>query len=97
MRNFLVITGSTDGIGKAYAFELASKQFNIVLISRTQSKLDEVANEIRQKHSGVEIKTIAFDFSNGQLSDYEKIIFPVLNEIEVGLLGMLLNNFTVNS
>lgn len=41
-----VITGSTDGIGKEYAFELAKKGFNIVLISRTRAKLVQVANEI---------------------------------------------------
>jgi 17beta-estradiol 17-dehydrogenase / very-long-chain 3-oxoacyl-CoA reductase len=41
-----VVTGSTDGIGKAYALELARRGVNIVLISRTQQKLDEVAAEI---------------------------------------------------
>lgn len=41
-----VVTGSTDGIGKAYAMELARRGVNIVLISRTQQKLDEVAAEI---------------------------------------------------
>lgn len=43
---FLVITGSTDGIGRQYAFELASRGINIILISRTESKLVKVANEI---------------------------------------------------
>lgn len=42
----VVITGSTDGIGKEYAKELAKRGINIVLISRTESKLIEVANEI---------------------------------------------------
>lgn len=41
-----VVTGSTDGIGKAYALELARRGVNVVLISRTQKKLDEVAAEI---------------------------------------------------
>ncbi|KAJ3593702.1 hypothetical protein NHX12_006036 [Muraenolepis orangiensis] len=38
-----VVTGATDGIGKAYAEELARRGFNIVLISRTQEKLDDVS------------------------------------------------------
>ena len=42
----LAVTGSTDGIGKAYAKELARLGFNIVLISRTESKLKDVAKEI---------------------------------------------------
>lgn len=43
-----VVTGSTDGIGKAYATQLALKGFNIVLISRNPQKLSEVAKEISE-------------------------------------------------
>ena len=46
--SFSVVTGATDGIGKAYASKLASFGLNIVLISRTRSKLDRVADEIRK-------------------------------------------------
>lgn len=42
----VVVTGSTDGIGREYAIELAAKGLNIVLVSRTQSKLVELSNEI---------------------------------------------------
>lgn len=81
------MTGSTDGIGKAYAVELAKKGFNLVLISRSNEKLNTVANEIKQKYASAEIKTIAFDFTNANLKDYESIIFSQLNQIEVGILG----------
>lgn len=40
------MTGATDGIGKAYCELLAKKGFNIVLISRTQEKLTDVARQI---------------------------------------------------
>lgn len=43
---FLVVTGATDGIGKAYAEHLAQLGLNVVLISRTQGKLDDVAKDI---------------------------------------------------
>lgn len=49
-----VITGSTDGIGKEYAKELAKRGINIVLISRTESKLVDVANEIGKSSSAIE-------------------------------------------
>lgn len=42
----LVVTGATDGIGKSYAKQLAQQGFNIVLVSRTQAKLEAVAAEI---------------------------------------------------
>lgn len=43
---FAVVTGSTDGIGKAYAKELAKRGMNVVLVSRTLEKLEKVAHEI---------------------------------------------------
>lgn len=41
-----MVTGSTDGIGKSYALELARLGINIVLISRSDDKLKAVAEEI---------------------------------------------------
>ncbi|XP_057605809.1 very-long-chain 3-oxoacyl-CoA reductase-like [Hippopotamus amphibius kiboko] len=41
-----VVTGSTDGIGKSYAEELARHGMKIVLISRLQDKLNQVSSEI---------------------------------------------------
>ncbi|XP_030621489.1 very-long-chain 3-oxoacyl-CoA reductase-B isoform X2 [Chanos chanos] len=84
-----VVTGATDGIGKAYAEELARRGFAIVLISRTQEKLDEVSKAIESKYN-VATKTIAADF--GSLDIYPKI--------ESGLagleIGILVNNVGVS-
>nr|KAF6342907.1 hydroxysteroid 17-beta dehydrogenase 12 [Pipistrellus kuhlii] len=41
-----VVTGSTDGIGKSYAEELARCGMKVVLISRSQDKLNQVSSEI---------------------------------------------------
>uniref|UniRef100_A0A2I3HT25 Very-long-chain 3-oxoacyl-CoA reductase n=1 Tax=Nomascus leucogenys TaxID=61853 RepID=A0A2I3HT25_NOMLE len=41
-----VVTGSTDGIGKSYAEELAKRGMKVVLISRSQDKLDQLSSEI---------------------------------------------------
>ena len=46
--SWAVVTGSTDGIGKAAAQHLAKLGFNIVLISRTKAKLEAVAKEIEE-------------------------------------------------
>ena len=42
----VVVTGATDGIGKAYAAEVARRGMNVVLISRSSEKLQAVAQEI---------------------------------------------------
>lgn len=44
--NWAAITGSSDGIGKAYAMELARNGINVVLIARNEDKLKAVAKEI---------------------------------------------------
>lgn len=86
---FLVVTGATDGIGKSYAKQLAQQGLNIVLISRTQSKLDKVAAEIENEYK-VKTKTVAVDFSGGS-EIYEKIG----KEIKGISIGILVNNVAV--
>uniref|UniRef100_A0A3Q2CDU9 Hydroxysteroid (17-beta) dehydrogenase 12b n=1 Tax=Cyprinodon variegatus TaxID=28743 RepID=A0A3Q2CDU9_CYPVA len=82
---FSVVTGATDGIGKAYAEELARRGFAIVLISRSQEKLDDVSKAIASK-CGVETKTIAADFSATD-------IYTKIDEDLAGLeVGVLVNN-----
>ncbi|XP_037927431.1 hydroxysteroid dehydrogenase-like protein 1 [Teleopsis dalmanni] len=78
-----VITGSTDGIGKYYARELAREGFNVVLISRTKSKLEAVASEIEKKFK-VQVKIIVADFSHG--AEIYKSIEETLDDIPIGLL-----------
>ena len=57
-----VVTGATDDVGKALCLEFAKQGLDVVLISRTQSKLDDAAKEIEEKFN-VETKTISVDFS----------------------------------
>ncbi|KAK6012244.1 oxidoreductase, short chain dehydrogenase/reductase family protein, partial [Ostertagia ostertagi] len=80
-----VVTGATDGIGKAYAYELARKGFNIYLVSRTQSKLDEVEKDLSQKYNQISVKTFAFDFSVGTVDEYKPLL-EALDKVDVGVL-----------
>ncbi|KAF4965449.1 hypothetical protein FSARC_6751 [Fusarium sarcochroum] len=85
-----VVTGASDGLGKEYALQLAAKGFNLILVSRTLSKLDSVAAEIQQKYpgKGLEIKTLDMDFSKNNDVDYER-----LSQLITGLdIGILINN-----
>merc|ERR1719478_1172488 len=80
-----VVTGATDGIGKAISFELARRGCSVVLVSRTQSKLDAVAAELKEAYPKVDVKTEAVDFGNltkDRLSELEKS----LGGLEVGVL-----------
>lgn len=68
-----VVTGASDGIGKEYAFQLAAKGLNVVLVSRTLAKLEAIASEIESKYS-VQTKVVAFDASVDDPSNYEAIL-----------------------
>lgn len=70
--SWAVITGASDGIGKEYAFQLAQRGFNIVLVSRTESKLDLVATEIQTKFK-METKVVAFDATTDAPENYAKL------------------------
>ena len=41
-----VITGATSGIGKEYAFQLAKKGYDLILVGRRVEKIKAVAEEI---------------------------------------------------
>lgn len=58
-----LVCGGTDGIGKASAFELATLGANIVLIARSEEKLQRVLKDLPQQHWQQHNYIIA-DFSN---------------------------------
>jgi len=84
-----LVTGSTDGIGQAYAFALAKCNMNIILVSRTQSKLDSTASKIVERYPSVQTKTIAIDFVNDEETSYR---LKVAREIEDLEIAVLINN-----
>ena len=47
-----VVTGCTQGIGKAYAMELAKRGMNLVLISRNKTKLEEFEKQLKKDYKG---------------------------------------------
>jgi len=81
-----LITGSTDGIGKAYAFALAKCNLNIVLVSRTQSKLDTTASELTERYPSVQVKTVAVDFVNDDETSYRLKIAREIEDLEIAVL-----------
>ncbi|XP_063984701.1 inactive hydroxysteroid dehydrogenase-like protein 1 [Diachasmimorpha longicaudata] len=82
--DWAVVTGSTDGIGRAYAKELASRGVNLVLISRTLERLEKTREAILDVNNKVEIRIVTADFSKGR-EVFEKIEHE-LKDIPVGIL-----------
>ncbi|KAJ9609392.1 hypothetical protein H2200_005719 [Cladophialophora chaetospira] len=68
-----VITGASDGIGKEYALQLSRKGFNILLVSRTASKLDSLSSQIKSSTPNVSVEMLAMDFSRNEDKDYARL------------------------
>ena len=89
--DWAVITGCTDGIGKGYTERLASMGFNVVLLSRTQGKLEKQSDELKEKYK-IQTIVIKIDFSVASQELYQSIE-QKLKELDIGVLvnnvGML--------
>lgn len=91
--SWALVTGSTDGIGKAFAFELAKKGLNLVLVGRNVKKLEDVSSEIKSKYSKTEVKNVVLDFSGSDLKEGVEKIKDVIKDLDV---GVLINNAGVS-
>ncbi|KAL3526353.1 hypothetical protein ACH5RR_011009 [Cinchona calisaya] len=83
--SWALVTGPTDGIGKAFAFQLASKRLNLILVGRNPDKLKDVSDSIKAKYGQTLIKTVVVDFS-GDLGDGVERIKGAIEGLDVGVL-----------
>ncbi|KAG9446338.1 hypothetical protein H6P81_012466 [Aristolochia fimbriata] len=83
--SWALVTGPTDGIGKGFAFQLARKGLNLVLVGRNPDKLREVADQIQAKYGKTQIKNVVVDFS-GDLSEGIQRIKEAVQGLDVGIL-----------
>ncbi|CAI7812705.1 unnamed protein product [Closterium sp. NIES-53] len=85
--SWAIVTGCTDGIGKGFAKELAKRKINVILVSRTQEKLEAVASELSSKYK-VDTRIVVADFTNpgpALTSAYDQVR-KLVDELEVGIL-----------
>jgi len=82
-----VVTGSSQGIGRSYALELASRGLNIALVARNKERLNTVAAEIRERFA-VETAVIVVDFTD---SKAVKTVVKELEKMNIDI-GVLVNN-----
>jgi short-subunit dehydrogenase len=77
-----LVAGASEGVGEAYAHAMAERGLNVILLSRRQAALDEVAAAIRQKWS-VEALALAVDLTE---SDAMSRIVDTTADLEIGML-----------
>lgn len=92
-----MVTGGTSGIGAAFAHALAERGHDLVLVARTQQRLDASATDMTGRY-GVQVETMSVDLAEAadvqrvaeRLEDAKRPIDVLINNagygVEVGLL-----------
>jgi 17beta-estradiol 17-dehydrogenase / very-long-chain 3-oxoacyl-CoA reductase len=88
---YVLVTGASDGIGKAIAQEFLKKDFKVILLSRSLEKLQSVKKELISLHPNSTIEIIAADFSKSHRNSLEFYgeLSQKLNEY---MISVLVNN-----
>ena len=79
----VLVTGASQGIGRATALLLAAEGCNLILVSRNAARLEELADTIRAQH-GVSVTFVEADLSSD--ADLQRV------GSSVGDLDVLVNN-----
>ncbi len=88
----ILVTGAGDGIGRAAALAYASHGATVLLLGRTQKKLEQVYDEILSA-GGARPSIIQMDFTKAQGEHYQALIDGIGEEH--GRLDGLLNNAAI--
>lgn len=94
---WVIVTGSTAGIGKEYADYCANLGMSVLLISRSEDKLKEQQHELKADHKdkSIEIRYLAYDFTDmgpAREKFYTALDKECMNMDKDGGLGVLINN-----
>lgn len=82
-----LITGASAGIGETFAQELAKQQMNLVLVARSEQKLQLLAEKLRSRCK-IQVDTITQDLT---APDAAKTVFEAVNQKGI-TIDLLVNN-----
>ncbi len=88
MTRVVLITGSTDGIGRATARQLAAGGMHVIVHGRSKTKVDLALGKLREELPGAQLDGIAFDL--GSLANVRRGAEEVLKLVPE--LHVLVNN-----
>jgi short-subunit dehydrogenase len=77
-----VVAGASEGLGAAYAAQLAEKGLHLVVIARRKDPLEDLAVQLAKQH-GVEVRPLALDLAS---DDAGSAVAAATDRLEVGLL-----------
>lgn len=86
--SYVLITGATEGIGRSFATSFARLGFNLILVSRNQSKLEKARSELHSEFSkSIKIEIIPFDFeAKNTVRHYDQTFKELTSKFDVSVL-----------
>lgn len=81
------MTGASEGIGRAFAVDLARAGFDVVVASRSREKLEVVEREIKAVCPEREVRVVPIDLAIAH--DYSPLVG---DEQVMSSLGIVVNN-----
>lgn len=81
-----LIVGGSEGLGQAFAEELAASGLNLILVARKAQPLEEVAAQMRARCVGIQVRTVAADMS-GDMG-----VRAVIDAAKDATIGLLVHN-----
>jgi short-subunit dehydrogenase len=97
MKEYVLLTGASSGIGYEMANQLAAKKMNLILVARTETKLRQMQAELTNKY-GILVQYLVADLSDvnaakdvyKKVTDENLLVSHLVNNAGVGNYG----NFT---
>lgn len=77
-----LVLGASEGVGSAFVEALAAQGLNVVLVSRRQGPLEEVASNVKAGY-GIETRVVAMDLS---LADAMQRLCAQVDDLDIGFL-----------
>lgn len=80
--SYAVVIGASEGIGKAFAKELATRGLNLVLVARWLDKLEILSKDLISQFK-VNVRCISLDLAQDGAAD---LLFQKTEDLNIGLL-----------
>ena len=77
-----LITGSTKGIGKAIAIEMAKEGTNVIINGRKKADVDTIVSEIKEQFPDTNAQGAAYDISQSQQRQELFAAFPIFKPMD---------------